>query len=339
MSEASSSTGATFQQAVKEPWTKPWPRPRLRPVTTFERISDFPDDILINISENMGLKGLTSCMLVSRRFYWIMREALWSKAKNFLHWFPMFFGAMTGNIPLMEEALQRGCSVNKTWLCFKLGSKQGFKRGHRPLHLAVSNGHADAVEWLLAHGANADINHPRKDPWKLDDDLCLLHLAAGDAWEKSRFCWKLDNDQVEVLANEWQVPTGPRYRIFLALLQAGAKPPPGEEGLYLLNAADTCRIVSAPTFQQMLQHGANINGLCLCRDHLGPGYTIPMYYSWFWDNKNLDHKCAHQVDFMPWPQSVRKKILEEMCGYLVQHDRKYGPIFSAEADGNGQPGE
>ncbi|KAF6799413.1 hypothetical protein CSOJ01_12516 [Colletotrichum sojae] len=261
MSEASSSTGTTSQEAVKDPWTKPWPRPRPRPViTTFGRLSDFPDDILIDISKTPRRKDRTNFMLVSRRFYWIMRVALWSKAKNLLHWFPMFLGAMTGNIPLMEEALQRGCSVNKTWLCFKLGSKQGFKRGQRPLHQAVRNGHADAVDWLLAHGANTDINHPRK----LDDDLCLLHLAAGDAWEKSQFCWKLDNDQLEVLTNEWQVPTGPRYRIFLALLQAGAKPPPGKEDFYLLSAAHTCRIVSAPTLQQMLQHGANINDLCHC---------------------------------------------------------------------------
>ncbi|KAH7374892.1 hypothetical protein B0T11DRAFT_344749 [Plectosphaerella cucumerina] len=298
MPEAFLSAGATSKQTVKEPWTKPWPRPRPpRVLKTFDHLSDVPDDILINIIDNLSLKDLAICMLVSRSFYWITRESLWKKAKNLLHWFPMFFGAMTGNIPVMEEALRRGCPVDETWLCFKLGSKQGFMRGQRPYIRLVSMG--------------------KQMPWN--------------------GYWRTGPVRI---TPEWHVPTGPRYHIFLALLQAGAKPPPREEWYYLIMATHSCRIVSAPTFQLMLQYGANINHLCTCPDHEGlEGEIWPMSYYWFWDNGKAHHKCAHQGDFMPWSQSVRQRVSEEMCGFLVEHDEKFGPLFSTEVDGSKQSDE
>jgi hypothetical protein len=218
----------------------------------------------------------------------------------------------------------------------QIGFKAGLHERPEALHQAGIHGQADAVEWLLAHGASPDNTRPSQS-YK---DFCLLYLAAGASWVKSEPCWRLGNNEVESLAQEWHVPTGPRYHIFLALLQAGAKPPPREEWYYLIMATHSCRIVSAPTFQLMLQYGANINHLCTCPDHEGlEGEIWPMSYYWFWDNGKAHHKCAHQGDFMPWSQSVRQRVSEEMCGFLVEHDEKFGPLFSTEVDGSKQSDE
>jgi ankyrin repeat protein len=291
----------------------------------------------------MHVRELANFAQVSRRFYQIMQECLWRKAEHRRFWLPMFLGAAEGNIPLMEEAMRRGCPVGKVWLSSKLGIRYGFKNGQTPLHLAVVNGHADAVDWLLVQGASTAVNHPG---W-LDEDLSLLLLAVNKAWSKTRHCEALSEEQLETLGREWHVPTGPRYRIFCALLRAGARLPPDtrqkQEWHYLMDARECCRIVAAPTLQQLLQHGANIHAFCHCDLPPWPPQWGELddedYTEWFWRAEKYPGECHHDGDFLPFSKSDRERIWATMCDTLKAVDREGVRLFAPDDEIVQQPDE
>lgn len=215
----------------------------------------------------MRFRDLANLVLASKRMHSVLMKTLWYVAGARLGWLPTYHGAKMGLIPLMETALELGCHIDKPWQFRKTRIKHGFVVGQTALHVAVANKQLEVVEWLLAHGASVNHHYPR---W-LEDDLSLLlmtaqwkmvsPLTALDRGERRGYkaCTSWTNEQTAALMEEWKVPTRRQYRMFRALMEAGAEPP--RDGRYFRLAGDACTIVSIPTMQLMLQHGADPNSL------------------------------------------------------------------------------
>jgi len=77
-------------------------------------------------------------------------DALWPEASAEARHQAVPLAAMHGHIPILERLVAAGEDLNRL-------NPMGFHGHATPLHLAVWKGHEDAVRWLVAHGARADI--------------------------------------------------------------------------------------------------------------------------------------------------------------------------------------
>lgn len=117
--------------------------------------------------------------------------------------------ALSGSIEVLQVLREAGCDVNHR------GSG-----GNRPLHLAASRSHADAVRWLLQSGADADA---RNDSGFTALGVVLELQAAKDEVEEDEDEDEGDEKQAAVSASASSAGAG------LAVVEEGKVSGDGQE--------------------------------------------------------------------------------------------------------------
>jgi hypothetical protein len=127
------------------------------------RIALLSNEILLMIISNLSLVSIKNIASTCNTFYVKLLPELYHRAsKQDLHLYPFLHG-VNGNIKTLERCLDFGMSPNQ---CLRISyaddivdeDKAIFWQYSRPLCEATKILNLDAIEWLLARGADPDID-------------------------------------------------------------------------------------------------------------------------------------------------------------------------------------
>lgn len=150
-----------------------------------DTLSALPAEILYEVFSHSPLYGdALNLLCTCKRFYNLFLVELYKKSGRKANWAPMFAGAMSGDMHILERCLEAGARLDYRWpghdpKWWVLNLDQG----DQPILVAAMHYQVEAVEWMLAQGVN---------PYELDKNgrIRTLELMCESSFLKGYYAGK-----------------------------------------------------------------------------------------------------------------------------------------------------
>lgn len=125
------------------------------------RLATLPTEMLREVLSQVDLTGTDglNLLLTSKFFYNTLILELYKETGKRLSWYPLFIGAMDGNLMTLRNCIDAGAPMDHQWNPLNSQLEDScLLPWTRPLDVAVKYLHVEAVELLLSRGANVDVD-------------------------------------------------------------------------------------------------------------------------------------------------------------------------------------